>query len=149
MKLVKYLIASSIANLFLVGLFIGVIKNFPKQDINLSQDYVLGESELKTNGQLDDNSLEPLNTENTKTPPVQTKTSNPVTSPSSVPTAPPTIQKKPQCLIKIDGNIYNLESFRSQHGGGDIFQCGSDMTQIFYNQHSQDYLQIISMYRIQ
>ncbi len=64
----------------------------------------------------------------------------PTTIPDTiVPTsAPPTPDNR--CIIVIDGNQYDVTSFKNQHSGGDIFQCGTDMSSIFHNQHDNSYL---------
>lgn len=83
------------------------------------------------------------NQSNTTPTPTVAPTSAP--NPTPVPTTQPS---KPQCLVKIDGAVYDLQAFRSIHGGGDVFQCGKDMTNVFYSNHTSSYLQIISKYRI-
>lgn len=53
-----------------------------------------------------------------------------------------------QCLVTVDGVIYDLQSFRNQHSGGDVFRCGRDMSTVFHQQHNQKYLQIIQPYKV-
>ena len=36
------------------------------------------------------------------------------------------------CIITIEGKKYDVISFRSQHSGGDVFKCGTDMTSSFF-----------------
>ena len=53
-----------------------------------------------------------------------------------------------RCIIQIDGISYTITEFRKIHSGGDIFTCGSDMSQIFHNQHPQSFLNSLEQYRI-
>jgi cytochrome b involved in lipid metabolism len=41
-----------------------------------------------------------------------------------------------RCIITIDGTKYNVTDYRYQHPGGDVFQCGTDMSVAFHNQHN-------------
>lgn len=52
-----------------------------------------------------------------------------------------------RCIITIQGNKYDVTDFRKIHPGGDIFVCGSDMTETFVNQHGMD-LKRIEKYRV-
>jgi hypothetical protein len=45
-----------------------------------------------------------------------------------------------QCIITIDGDMYDITSLQSSHEGGDVFECGSDMTKIFYSAHNHSLL---------
>ncbi len=60
------------------------------------------------------------------------------------PSAPTPSQAPPaesnRCIITISGQRYDVTDFRSQHPGGDIFACGTDMTQTFFGQHDQQLL---------
>jgi predicted heme/steroid binding protein len=51
------------------------------------------------------------------------------------------------CIITIDGQKYDVESLRSTHTGGDIFQCGTDMSAAFHRKHD-DNLQMIQKYLV-
>ena len=53
-----------------------------------------------------------------------------------------------RCIISIDGSRYDVTVFRNIHSGGNIFQCGADMSAIFHGQHPDSYLQRIAQYRI-
>jgi len=53
-----------------------------------------------------------------------------------------------RCIVTVDGVKYDVTQFRNQHSGGDIFQCGTDMSAIFHGQHSNSYLQKMQQYRI-
>jgi hypothetical protein len=41
-----------------------------------------------------------------------------------------------------------MTEFRNLHSGGDIFQCGTDMTSIFNDRHPASYLNRIAKYKI-
>lgn len=77
--------------------------------------------------------------------PIKTTTSL-APAPTTPPIAVPTTDTR--CIITIDGGRYNVTQFRSIHSGGDIFQCGTDMTNIFYQQHNQSYLSRMAQYKI-
>lgn len=51
------------------------------------------------------------------------------------------------CIITIDGSRYDVQPLRSTHPGGDIFQCGTDMSTVFHGQHG-DNLGMIRKYLI-
>ncbi len=52
------------------------------------------------------------------------------------------------CIISVDGQKYDVTVFKNRHSGGDMFECGQDMSQTFHNQHNQDYLRLMTRYRI-
>lgn len=43
-----------------------------------------------------------------------------------------------RCLITISGNQYDVTTFRTRHGGGDIFNCGTDMTAAYHSAHGNN-----------
>ena len=53
-----------------------------------------------------------------------------------------------RCVISVDGNRYDVTVFRNQHSGGNIFQCGADMSGVFHGQHPNSFLQKLAKYRI-
>lgn len=53
-----------------------------------------------------------------------------------------------RCIILIDGRKYDVTSFRSKHSGGDIFQCGTDMSAVFHGRHAQSYLEMMAQYAL-
>jgi len=53
-----------------------------------------------------------------------------------------------RCIIVIDGQKYNVTNFQDQHSGGNIFNCGTDMSSDFHNKHPASYLQIMSQFKI-
>ena len=78
-----------------------------------------------------------------------TTTSN--TAPSNLSAPAPTSVPQPQdnrCLIKIDGGIYDITSFRSAHSGGNVFTCGADMSQVFWSKHGKSMLDYMARFRV-
>jgi cytochrome b involved in lipid metabolism len=49
-----------------------------------------------------------------------------------------------KCLITIEGKQYDVSDFRSKHKGGNIFECGSDMTERFVKKHGMDWKRLES-----
>lgn len=75
-------------------------------------------------------------------PRVETQMVTPV-----VPTkAPPVVDNR--CIIVVDSIQYDVTSFRNLHSGGDIFQCGTDMSSIFHGQHDNSFIGKMSQYKI-
>lgn len=72
--------------------------------------------------------------------------SAPANPPPAAPSPPP--QTSNQCLIVIDGSRYDVTEFRNRHSGGNIFQCGTDMSQVFWSRHNQAILQKMQRYRV-
>lgn len=88
-----------------------------------------------------------------------TATLTPTVATTKKPTASPTVSSTPKptpttdplagkCIIYISGTRYDVTDFRNIHSGGDIFQCGTDMTDIFRNQHPDSYLSRMDKYKI-
>ena len=69
-----------------------------------------------------------------------------VTPQSPTPTAVDPLAGK--CIIYVSGIRYNITEFRNIHGGGDIFQCGTDMTDNFMSEHPESYLGQMARYKI-
>jgi hypothetical protein len=69
---------------------------------------------------------------------------------SPVPTQKPQAAPTPdiRCIIVVDGQKYDVTGYKSQHSGGNIFSCGTDMSSIFHQQHNQRYLQMMAPYKI-
>jgi len=59
----------------------------------------------------------------------------------------PILKSNDKCLIEVDGQKYDVSSFKGQHPGGDIFLCGSDMSAVFHREHSLKYLRLMEKYR--
>jgi len=67
-------------------------------------------------------------------------------SPTTIPTATPAQDNR--CLVTVDGVKYDVTSFRQTHSGGNIFNCGSDMSQTFWGQHGAKILSQMAKYKI-
>lgn len=63
-----------------------------------------------------------------------------------LPTKGPVVDNR--CIIVVDSIQYDITRFRSLHSGGDIFQCGTDMSNIFHGQHDNSFVGKMSQYRI-
>lgn len=104
---------------------------------------------ISDNGdEVESDSAETTEQTNTQT---DSNQSNEVTNPteSSDNDASGTSQLNPQadtgdtrCLITVNGQTYDVTDFRNQHSGGDIFDCGDDMTATFNGEHGMDYERI-------
>lgn len=78
-------------------------------------------------------------------------TSTTVTNPSAVPstsTSSPVNTKSNQCIVTIDSVQYDVTTFKNMHSGGDIFVCGTDMSQTFWAEHGARELRQMQRYRI-
>lgn len=64
------------------------------------------------------------------------------------PTSAPASVQDNRCLIGIDGAQYDVSSYRSMHPGGDIFNCGADMSGAFWSQHGASTLSKMAKYRL-
>jgi cytochrome b involved in lipid metabolism len=53
-----------------------------------------------------------------------------------------------RCIILVDSVQYDITRFKSDHSGGDIFQCGTDMSSIFHGQHDNSFIGKMARYRI-
>lgn len=53
-----------------------------------------------------------------------------------------------KCIIVVDGNKYDVSTFRDRHEGGNVFVCDSDMSVAFHNQHSNKFLGKIERYKV-
>jgi len=85
-------------------------------------------------------STKPIVTTSVSKPSKAPQPSDSVVVPTTIPTKPAVPTPDNRCIIVIDGNQYDVSSFRNQHSGGDIFQCGTDMSQIFHGRHDNSYL---------
>ena len=56
----------------------------------------------------------------------------------------PTLDNR--CIVMVDGGKYDVTDFRKIHSGGDVFQCGTEMTQIFYSRHDKTILDKMQKY---
>lgn len=57
------------------------------------------------------------------------------------------VPAKATCIITIDGQKYDVQPLRDNHSGGDIFVCGTDMSDVFHGQHGNN-LKMIQKYLI-
>lgn len=64
------------------------------------------------------------------------------------PATKPTEPYAGKCIITIDSQKYDVTTFRDRHSGGDIFNCGTNMTKIYYDQHSASTLKKMVKYKI-
>ena len=53
-----------------------------------------------------------------------------------------------RCVITINSQKYDVTDFRTKHPGGDVFNCGTNMTSIFYGQHDDKILKQMEKYKI-
>lgn len=71
---------------------------------------------------------------------------------SEVVSKPKRIFAKPttnnRCIIVIDGLQYDITDFRNLHSGGNVFTCGTDMSSVFHNRHSNSFLSWMKQYQI-
>lgn len=49
-----------------------------------------------------------------------------------------------RCLVTLFGKQYDVTSLRGTHGGGDIFNCGADMSTIYQNKHGSGLSRVAS-----
>ncbi|NBO17422.1 MAG: cytochrome b5 domain-containing protein [Proteobacteria bacterium] len=59
-----------------------------------------------------------------------------------------TQSSKEKCIITVRGSKYDVTEFRNMHQGGDIFECGQDMTDKFNNQHGEREFKKLQKYKI-
>lgn len=71
----------------------------------------------------------------------------------ATPTATPakssvqTTANSSKCVVTVNGKQYDITTLRQTHSGGDVFTCGTDMTNIFQGQHGTNY-NLIARYLI-
>ncbi|MBI2337706.1 hypothetical protein HYU95_00835 [Candidatus Daviesbacteria bacterium] len=87
---------------------------------------------------------------NTPPPVASEPTLPPAPPPPPAPTDPPPAPPPPsdRCIITISGGNYDVTDYRNIHSGGNVFQCGTDMTASFLNQHPASFLQKMSKYQV-
>ncbi len=76
----------------------------------------------------------------------QTQPTQPVTQPAQQPA--PAAPVPSGCIITLDGASYNVTNLQKTHSGGDIFNCGSDMSATFWGKHGQGIFSKMQQYRI-
>jgi cytochrome b involved in lipid metabolism len=47
------------------------------------------------------------------------------------------------CIVTIKGAQYDVTALRKTHSGGDVFVCNTDMTNTFFSQHNQRFLDTV------
>lgn len=47
------------------------------------------------------------------------------------------------CIVTIEGQKYDVTTLRRTHSGGDVFVCNTDMTNTFFSQHNQRFLDTV------
>ncbi len=61
-------------------------------------------------------------------------------SPTPASVSAPAPAQDNRCIVTIQGKRYDVTQLRTTHSGGDIFACGTDMTNTFFGQHNQSLL---------
>lgn len=64
-----------------------------------------------------------------------TKPGTQVPTPTPAPVKPAPVVSN-RCIVTIESQKYDVTDFRKIHSGGDIFVCGTDMTNTFFGQHN-------------
>jgi hypothetical protein len=77
-----------------------------------------------------------------------TQPNQPVTQPATPQQPAPAAPVPSGCIITLDGGSYNVTSLQKSHSGGDIFNCGSDMSATFWGKHGQGIFSKMQQYRI-
>jgi cytochrome b involved in lipid metabolism len=122
MRFIKAIIAISIFNFVAIGTFLFIADNIHQPVLNNAAPMIREEEQTLA-------SAPALNTPKTQ-----------INFPEEVSLQPITKANPKTCVITIEGNRYNVFTFKNQHSGGDIFQCGTDMTSSFFGQHEQQLL---------
>lgn len=67
---------------------------------------------------------------------------------TNTPSSEPSPPIDTRCIIQIRTARYDVTEFRNRHSGGNIFTCNTDMTAIFFNQHSEQTLLQLEQYKL-
>lgn len=43
-----------------------------------------------------------------------------------------------KCIITVSNSQYDVTTLKNSHSGGNVFECGTDMTELFESQHGGD-----------
>lgn len=70
------------------------------------------------------------------------------TPPPEATPAPSVPPPSDRCIITLSGGQYDVTDFRNIHSGGDVFQCGTDMTASFLSRHPASFLSKMSQYKV-
>ena len=148
MKIIRNLFLIGLVNfVLLLGLFSAAsitTTNQITQPINVGLPQPTVTSIQKT--EVTTPTITPNNLSKTPSPTSQVVKTTPSATPApNTPTPDPLAGK---CIIYISGSRYDVTDFRNIHSGGDIFQCGTDMTDIFNGQHPASYLDKMTKYKI-
>ncbi len=55
-----------------------------------------------------------------------------------------------ECIVQIEGGYYDVTQLRTFHEGGDLFDCGKDVTRIYYYTHNKAFLEtVMQVYRVE
>lgn len=139
MKYLKIAALFSLVNALFFGVFLYVL--YSQNMILKSQDSVApvvqeaaGTAPVATSS--------PNQAESPSVPKAKSQTVPEQDSPAAVkPNPAPAVQPASnRCIVTISGQKYDVTDFRTQHSGGDIFVCGTDMTRTFFGQHNQELL---------
>ena len=90
-------------------------QNNNKKDVSISPTGVLNRSSN-------------INNKNSPLPTGVVSIRSPTVTPSSINTAG-------NCIITLFGNRYDITTLRQAHSGGNVFNCGADMTAVYQGRH--------------
>jgi hypothetical protein len=138
---IKYLVTLCLAIFLLLASGVVVVTKAAPIISSLSSSFATGERE--DDGEKE-NEIEGDDDGNT----TQQTTINQDGTPSGTGSGSDTTQTPAttQCLITVDGTVYDVQTFKNQHSGGNIFNCGTDMSAVFHQQHNQRYLTMMQLY---
>lgn len=61
---------------------------------------------------------------------------------TNTPTLIPTAIPNTGCIITLFGNQYDVATLRQTHSGGNVFNCGTDMTSVYQGKHGSNVSQM-------
>jgi hypothetical protein len=141
MKLIKYISAICIFQLVSIICIVGILSPVTEHTS------VVKASTTTTEKNVTSISLTPTATTSlAPMPVVPSKNQTPIPLPS--PTFSPVPTTDTRCIVLVDGEKFDVSEFRRIHSGGDIFQCGADMSAIFHSQHTQSEFTKLQKYRV-
>lgn len=150
MKLIKTLATMAIINAVGVVALIGF--SFPTSTTGLPSVIPTASYAPQLNS---DVMASPISVIPTPTPAQVGTTATPQSSriPATTATPAPTVQPTPLptpagCIVTIDSVKYDVTRLQFTHSGGDIFNCGADMSQTFWSRHNNRILQRMQQYKI-
>ena len=143
-KTLKKLILANFAIIVCVGLVIFIKGSGVKKVTTPSNGGIVTENKEK---KVENNSDEEDDSE-TDTPASTGTAATSSTVPSTTTTAPSSPAIDTRCIVTVSGNRYDVTVYKTQHSGGDIFKCGTDMTSAFYSQHGAGKLNQMSKYLV-